>query len=470
MNDARRPGAGGRPDAAAPPPRPSRRTRALALAGVALGALVLYLLLSPRDRAPGPARAPGEPPPPEATAALAPAARAAPLASGPAGLAGAPPIIDGIEVEKDEVCSGEENLVRIRAHTPDGTDAFLHYVVGNATGAAAPLRVFRNPDGTYELPQVAVFGRNNVVTRAPLPAFRVKDCEPLRAVYVQSRSLANAPSEFEFFARIVDLGAKTTPDAPPFRPKRYRWSFGDGADETTATPIVAHSFRGRPQNALYSQLLVAVEVSGEDGTKLAGRTSIELLNASFEDFEKKRIVSISAAPEPRFPEVSKDGVVRQAFHLSHQRPTPVRIDRVRAVRHFNHAEPSPPESAPVEGALGLGEIAPGEGTTVSLSLDTRREPDVFSITYELEGVSPEGYPVRGSFSLMRPPPPPTKDSHTPVDDPAMLAKIMRAREILRQEYVTDEDIWRLEREGKLGDATPGAPAPPPPAPPPGGEP
>lgn len=437
-----------RPDAGAAPPSTKRRAAFVALAVVALG---LFLLLRPgRDERPRPG--PSAP----ATAALrsepeAARTAAAPPASGPARVAGAAPVIDAIEVEKPEVCSGEENLVTVRAHTPDGTDPFLHYAVGGLTGAQVPVRVFRNPDGTYELPEVSVFGRDNVATRVPMPAFRVKDCEPLRAVHIQSRALPNAPSEFEFYARLIEVGAKGKPDAPPFKPKRFYWSFGDGTSDVTDRPFVAHSYRTRPQNSLYAQLLVTVEVKSEANDKLVGRASLELLNSSFEDFDKRRIVSLTAAPEPRFPELSKDGLVRQTFRLSHQRPTPVRITRVRAVRHFNHEEPTPPAETAVEDALGLTEIPPGDGTSVSIVLDTRREPDVFSVTYQLEGVSPEGYAVRGSFSLMRPPPPPTKNSNTPVDDPVLLAKIKRAREILRQEFVTDEDLWRLEREGKFSD-------------------
>jgi L,D-transpeptidase-like protein len=452
-------------DPGASPRPPSRRRPAVALAALALVAIGLFVLLRGSGEAPARPAAQSASAPPEAPeAAAARAERAAPPASAPVARPGAPPVVDAVELEKTEVCSGEENLVTIRAHTPDGTDPFLHYAIGNGTGTRIPVRVFRNPDGSYELPEISVFGRNNVVTRVPMPAFRVNDCEPLRAAHIQSRALPNAPSEFEFFARVVDVGAKGKPDAPPFRPKRYLWSFGDGATETTEKPTVVHSYRARPQNALYAQLLVTVEVRAENDDKLVGRSSLQLLNASFEDFELKRIVSITAVPEPRFPELSKDGMLRQTFRLLHQRPTPVRITRVRAVRHSSHEE-APPETAAVEDGLGLTEIPPGEGTAVSLSLDTRREPDLFSITYQLEGVSPEGYAVRGSFSLMRPPPPPTKDSNTPVNDPALLAKIKRARELLRQEFVTDEDIWRLEREGKFSDL-----AAPPNAGPEGGEP
>ena len=46
-------------------------------------------------------------------------------------------------------------------------------------------------------------------------------------------------------------------------------------------------------------------------------------------------------------------------------------------------------------------------------------------------------------------------------EPVLLAKIKRARELLHQEFVTDEDIFRLEREGRFQDlkVEPAPPAP-----------
>jgi hypothetical protein len=99
-----------------------------------------------------------------------------------------------------------------------------------------------------------------------------------------------------------------------------------------------------------------------------------------------------------------------------------------------------------------------------VSLDTSAEPDVVSLTYALEGTSADGHRARGTFSIMRPPPRPTKENSAQVTDPVLLAKIKRARELLNQPYVTDEDLWRLEREGRLADlkVEPASPASAPP--------
>jgi hypothetical protein len=38
-----------------------------------------------------------------------------------------------------------------------------------------------------------------------------------------------------------------------------------------------------------------------------------------------------------------------------------------------------------------------------------------------------------------------------VMDPLLKAKIMAARKILNRPYVTDEDLWALERQGKFAE-------------------
>jgi hypothetical protein len=60
---------------------------------------------------------------------------------------------------------------------------------------------------------------------------------------------------------------------------------------------------------------------------------------------------------------------------------------------------------------------------------------------------------------------PTPEDHQPVVDPLLKAKILRAREVLGKPYVTDEDIWRLEREGLMNNLQVGPPEPQPPRPP-----
>jgi hypothetical protein len=434
--------------------RPRRWLPLLAL--LALGLLVGWLLSQRRPD-------PSAPAPQAQTRAPRPAGDSAPSALAddpkpPQAVATAPepakPIVDEILVEKQEVCSGEDNLITVRAHTPDGNDAHLHYTVGDGTGQRIPIRVWRKEDGSYELPRVTVFTRNNVSVTVPVPAYKVKECEPERLVQVMSRRLPNSEDEFEFFARVVERPVRPGQPAPrPFVPTRYVWTFDDEPSKTTTQALVTHTLLSKTgADNLYTQHLIRVDVHDASGQKVTGRSSLQLLNTSFENFDKKGIVTVLATGTPRFPVLDADGVVRQTFRLYHRFHGPVRLTRVTTVRSFigSREEPPPPEQVDTV-TLPVSEVPEGQGTEVQVTFDTRAEPEVFAITYSLEGTSADGHPARGTFSIMRPPPRPTRENSKPITDPLLLAKVKRARALLQQEFVTDEDLLRLEREGKFAD-------------------
>ncbi|HYO54129.1 hypothetical protein [Archangium sp.] len=430
----------------------------LMLALLVIGGVVGWLLSreQPAPDAPaGQARTRTPPPQREAPSPALAAAPKPPEAAQPTAAEPAPPIVDEILVEKQEVCSGEDNLITVRAHTPDGNDAYLHYTVGNGTGQRIPLRVWRNDaDGSYEIPRVTVFTRNNVSVTVPIPPFKVKECEPERLVHVMSRRLPNAEDDFEFFAKVLEQPARSGQPAPkPFTPVRYVWTFDDEAPVTTSGPTVSHSMLGRTgADGMYTQHLIRVDAYDASGRKETGRSSLQVLNTSFENFDKKGIVTLLAVGTPRFPVLDEDGVVRQTFRLHHRFRGPVRITKVNTIRAFRGTGETPPPPEQVDAAsLPVSEVPEGKGTEVKVTFDTRAEPDVFAITYALEGISAEGHPARGTFSIMRPPPRPTKENSNPITDPVLLAKVKRARSLLQQEFVTDEDIFRLEREGKFAD-------------------
>src|SRR5262249_43249556 len=116
-----------------------------------------------------------------------------------------PPVIDEITVEKEEVCEGEENLITVKAHTLDGTDADLQYFIGEGRGSSVPIRSYRPPAGASPVKKKIVVraGTNPAVT-VDVPDFKVKDCKPQRNLLVGYRPVANAPDEYEFQARLIE--------------------------------------------------------------------------------------------------------------------------------------------------------------------------------------------------------------------------------------------------------------------------
>jgi hypothetical protein len=437
----------------------SRRRKGVIAAVFAcvLGVMVACLW---RDDTP-PAAPPPEPPalpgPTRTEAPAAPAVQPAPAAvaePAPAEAKADPkaPIIDAVTLEKTEVCEGEENLVTVRAHTPDGTDAFLHYTIGGRLGPRVPLRSWIADDGEAPKLQVEVFGKNNVTTMVDVPTFTVKPCKPQRMALIVANLRANTWGEFDLEVKLKENPLPGNASFVPFQPRSYEWDFGDGEKATTTGPITTHTFEGRKQDAMFSNLLVEVKVIGNTEEPVVGRTSLQLLNPAFEDLQTKGVVTLLVQLTPRFPELGSDGVVHQKVRLFHMRDRPVFIHSAQVFRHFmNPTAASPQQTEDPSSLLGTSIIPPGKGIEFEAKLDTNKDPNVFSLEHSLEGKDSEGLPVRGTFSVMRPPPRPTKDKNDPVVDPMLKAKIIAARQLLNRPYVTDEDLWALERQGKFAD-------------------
>jgi len=377
------------------------------------------------------------------------------------------PVIDAVVVEKPELCAGEETLVTVRAHTPDDSDAELHYLIGPGTGQSVPVRAWVDEQGWPSEFQVTVFGKNNAATSVAVPALRIKPCHVGTFVVLSHRSLPNRWSTFEFRATLRDgaQGGATPGAAPstappaapqrataPVRARRYLWSFGDGTRGETRGPEVSHSYEGRPQEALYSQFLVRVEVETDDGRSLVARDALQLPNPAYESWARKGIVSLVVTLDPPFPVLSPSGRVEQGVRLRHYRPEPVTIESAEAVRYYARGVgESPGQPVDVASLLGTDRIPAGSDLELHVSLDPEAEPDLLLLTYYLKGRSAEGRPVIGSFSVMRPPRRPNAENSTPVTDPRLLARIRRARERLGKDVVSDEDLARLERQGELQD-------------------
>ncbi|HEU4582187.1 MAG TPA: hypothetical protein VFS67_28220 [Polyangiaceae bacterium] len=362
------------------------------------------------------------------------------------------PVIDQVEVEKTDLCVGEETLVTVRAHTPDDNDAELHYLIGTAAGQSVPLRAWVDEQGQPPPFQVTVFGKGNVASSAPVPPLRIQPCHVDTFAVISHRALPNRWGSFAFRADLRQHQPGAPAKAAALGARRYLWTFGDGSTEQTDTPDVTHSYEGRPQQTLYSQFLVRVEVKTRDGRTLVARDALQLVNPAYESWTRKGIVSLMVALDPPFPVLSDSGRVEQGVRLRHYRPEPVTIESVQAVRYYaGGAGQSPAQSVDVASLLGTDTIPAGEGLQLRVTLDAQAQPDVISVSYYLKGKSADGHPVVGSFSVMRPPPAPNASNSTPITDPQLVAKIRRARERLGKSVVSDTDLARLEREGAFND-------------------
>jgi hypothetical protein len=299
------------------------------------------------------------------------------------------------------------------------------------------------------MPQIAVaFSRDNVATPVELPAWRVKNCRPVRVLIVKVRMLPNSVAERELSATVQTL------EGPPFQAAWYEWSFGDATQETTGEPLVVHDYAGLPQKTAFTELLVKVKAFDGSGESVEGRLPLQIRNVAFAA-RLRGLAVIFAQPTPRFPALGADGVVRQTFRIWHGEDAPIQITGVTVTRSFLPDAPGAPPAAPTTTAVDHGralqfaEIPAGRSVEQVLEQDFGADPRVYAVTYAIQGATPAGLQARGELTLLRPPPRPTRENSVPVEDPEMASKIRRAMSILNQPSVSQEDLWRLQREGKL---------------------
>jgi hypothetical protein len=368
------------------------------------------------------------------------------------------PVIDEVLVEKRSVCEGEENLITVIAHSDDGGS--LRYIVGGERGSSVPVRAFLEPDGTQPTQYVRVLGASDVEASVPIPRYEVRPCRAPRWIELQLRQRPNAEAHYEVTATL-----RSTPGEPKFEAASFEWSFGDGEKQVTSSPVTEHSYDDREQVSAYSSYLIQVTAVSTRGERLVGRRGIELLNAAFDDLERVGHVTLLNRPTPRAPQLGADGRVVQRFQIHHVHKQPVLLDQVVVRGHTrdDDGDAQAEELDPTQ-VLGLDEIPTGRGVEVTLSFDAARESGLFMKSFELSGHTPDGLPASGRLTIMRPQQPPTRDDHVPVDDPALIAKIIAAQRLLDKEIVSQDEIYMLERDGRLAEEMRRTAVGPPPSP------
>jgi hypothetical protein len=265
---------------------------------------------------------------------------------------------------------------------------------------------------------------------------------------VSTRLLPNSVDEYELVAHIGSTDPKK-----PFRATRFSWNFGDEHKEESGRPFVTHRFDSRQPDSLFSRFLITVHAYDETGEKITSRVQVNLLNSEYENLKYKGILVLSYSLNPHFPVLDDQGVVEQKIRIWHHQPYPVKLRVARITAHLSSEEDMPGKEVDPSELFGTT-VVPDSGIEATLRFDTKANEKVTLMDYQISGEGADGTPAVLHFSIMKPTPRPTRETGIAVTEPMLNAKILKAREILHAEFVTDEDLHALENTGAFAGLQP----------------
>jgi hypothetical protein len=359
--------------------------------------------------------------------------------------------IAAITLEKTRVCEGEENLVRVHLRTPIPEQTRVY--VGHESGTLVPVKAWLNEQNQAPETLVRVDVGDGKVFTQKVPRYTVEKCKPKARVAITRTLLPNSTDEYQFRVLVKQ------PENDTRKIVDYHWYFGDD-ERSDGSDVVTHNYEHRSQDTEFSYFLVAVDVVLDNGDHLYGRHSVELNNLAHH-FDNLGFVMLFPHFTPRFPVENEDGVVEQTVRLRHYHKESVVLQRAKIVTSYlddnrrdskeHSVKKNQEEEVDPASIVGTKEIPDGKGVEFQVRMDTKLHPGIAYQTFFLEGKTDSGKPVRGSFSVLRPPPKPTAENHVEVESEMMQKKIQLAMKKLKKPYITFDEMQKLEREGAFKD-------------------
>jgi hypothetical protein len=418
---------------------------AVAAAGVAW-----FFLLGSRARSPRAARFVPEPAASQIDTAQRSPEQAAAAAPSPEWIPEPPrtaPVLDAVTVEKADVCAGEESLVTVNAHAVDGDDVHMRVFIDGQEGSRIPVRpLFAAGAARTVFARLVARDGSEVSAEVPL---RAHDCKASAQASIAAHALANSWDDYELSAQVVGAFNHVSDDVRLIDPKdvvAYSWDFGDGETVESRAPVVAHSYERRAQVRPSSSFLLAVDVRLKDGQRVRGRSTLTLQNPAFQTLEERGVILLMSSLYPRFPVAAADGSVTQTVRLWHASSEAVAVRGLARWSSDRSGQRSDPETLDPRAVVGARSIPPGRAVEFTVTIPAGEEP---FYSFDVIGSGKDDKVARGHFSIMRPPPVPTKENSTPIDDPQLVAQVRSAQRILGKPTVSDGDLAKLRAEGRI---------------------
>jgi hypothetical protein len=352
-----------------------------------------------------------------------------------------------IEVEKSEICLGEPTLIRTTATSSAGSPANLITVIAGEQGSARDFVRFEGKPGVREIA---------MQLRDPdLPGkyaeekvyVELKDCAAPAALVVDQKADPMVADRYAFATALIRVSRDAAPEKLPAA-AAYAWDFGDGTTQVTTEPDVGHTFP--PEAARKAEhfhtYLVTVDALDAGGQSIAAAHSTTF------------VYDLRRQSKDRFGLIELPAHFRDLAETDDNgdRAMPVTLDNIddtetarltgielRSLSCDGKTQTS--ETVPVDTVFPSADIAPGASLTGTFVFPDGASTGICRVFATVTGTSaPGALAVSGSFAMT------VGDAfRKPITDEQQLATIRTVIQILGTTSFTQEDVQRLEDEGRI---------------------
>lgn len=363
------------------------------------------------------------------------------------------PMITGVSLDKAQVCAGENIQVLVKAQHPDAVGKPVAVAVNGNWGPSQVLQFSGSPG--QRVIQITAMTDEKYIDTKELRVNLIA-CSP-SAEYPILRSGPNPYQEnsVDFTVR----GVAADRPAPT-----YVWDFGDGTSAQTSVPAATHFYgKALQRDQLQTTFQVSVRLTRAGQADTVVRKTLTLQNAYA--FNKERGFIQPPVEGDRKLTISGSNFVG-SYSIHNLEDSPIQITGRQL--EYNYCDSSQQSALPQQTETLQLTVGSGQRLVQKLVLPVASVAENFcSVLVGFTGKDAVGRPVYASLSF---------DIRTaakleqPVD-PALAQVLNQAatRGLLRDRVrSSEEELYRLSREGKIsytpGPADPALPATPTPAP------
>lgn len=366
---------------------------------------------------------------------------------------------EDVIVEKSEVCVGEPSLIRTIATSTAGPPGNLITAIAGMPGSAGSFLRF---DGEPGMRRVTMTLRDPFVPDKFAEEevyIELKDCYAPATLVVEATPDQMVPDRYAFIAKLLKLEKDNPPTRLADVATSYSWDFGDGETEVTEGFETGHVFPSESERSSsdhFQTYVVTVEALDRDGNRLAkGYETVFIYNLRRQSKDNQGIIELVA----NFRDIAEtDEQGNKSMPV-----TLVNIDAEETVGLIEvqlrelgcDGEIANEETVAAITLFPETRIGPGKSVEGTLTVEAPAARNVCRVFAAVTGKSsPGSLDAVGSFALTV-----GEAFRQPITDEQQLEVIKQVTAILGKASFTDEDVRRLEDEGKIprGVLRPAAP-------------